>query len=126
MAAMVLKDGNEHFTIQYAKDGVNFEIASIVELMPGALGPYVPDAFNSNGNGRGITWGVSHLAPAFSWKHGLSILMRFDCDLGLDVDDPEMKHHEYYRLDPAFFYKHGLSQKQYQRIEKENQIKSQE
>ncbi len=120
IAAMVLKDGNEHFTIQYAADGVNFEIASIVEDMPGAPGPFVPDAFDSNGNGRGITWGIAHLAPAFSWQHKMSILMRFDCDLSLDVHDPEMKKHENFRLNPEDYYKKGLSGKQRQRINEEN------
>lgn len=120
IAAMVLKDGNEHFTIQFAPDGVNFEIASIVEDMPGAPGPYVPDAFNSNGNGRGITWGISHLSPAYSWQHKMSILMRFDCDLNLDVHDPEMKHHENYRMNPEDYYKKSLSKKQRERISKEN------
>lgn len=119
IAAMVLKDGNEHFTIQYAPDGVNFEIASIVEDMPGAPGPFIPDAFDSNGNGRGITWGIAHLAPAFSWGHRMSLLMRFDCDLSLDVNDPEMKHHENFRLNPEDYYKKGLSGKQRQRIAEE-------
>ena len=41
IAALVIRDGNEHFTIQYAKDGVSFEIASITELMPIAAGPFV-------------------------------------------------------------------------------------
>ena len=119
MAAMVLKDGNEHFTIQYAKDGVNFEIASIVEMMPGAPGPFVPDAFANNGNGRGITWGISHLSPAFDWGRG-SILMRFDCDLSLDIHDAEMKKHEQYHFNPEFYYQKGLSKKQRERINTEN------
>ena len=119
IAAMVLKDGNEHFTIQYAKDGVNFEIASIVEMMPGAPGPFVPDAFANNGNGRGITWGISHLSPAFGWGRG-SILMRFDCDLSLDIHDPEMKKHEQYHFNPEFYYEKGLSKKQRERIKTEN------
>ena len=45
VAALVIRDGNEHNTIQYAEDWVNFEIKSIVELMPNAGGPFVPDAF---------------------------------------------------------------------------------
>lgn len=116
IAAFATKDGNEHFTIQYAPDGVNFEIASIVELMPCAAGPYVPDAFTNTKDGRGISWGICHLAPAFSWGKGVSILMRFDCDLSLDVDDPEFKQHEYYHLDPNYYYNHGLSKKQIERI----------
>ena len=76
--------------------------------------------FANNGNGRGITWGISHLAPAFGWDPSVSILLRVDCDLSLDVHDPEMKRHEYYYLDPAFYYKHALSKKQRERIELEN------
>lgn len=119
MAAMVTRDGNEHHTIQYAKDGVNFEIASIVSLLPNAAGSFVPDAFNSNGNGRGITWGVSHFTSVNGWSTNHAILVRFDCDLSLDVDDQGMKHHnEYYK--PEFYYKHGLSKKQRERIAKQN------
>ncbi len=119
MAAMVTRDGNEHHTIQYAKDGVNFEIASIVSLLPNAAGSFVPDAFNSKGNGRGITWGLSHVIAANGWEKNHAVLLRFDCDLSLDIDDPDMKnHYEYYR--PEFFYKHGLNEKQLKRIELQN------
>ena len=45
IAALTIRDGNEHNTIQYAKDGVNFNIASIVEFMPNTAGPYIKDAF---------------------------------------------------------------------------------
>jgi hypothetical protein len=34
MAALAIKDGNERSTMQYAEDGVNFEIASVVSLPP--------------------------------------------------------------------------------------------
>jgi hypothetical protein len=47
-------DGNEHFTIQYAPDGVNFEVASITSMLPFAGGPFVPDAFADTGDGRGM------------------------------------------------------------------------
>ncbi len=90
MAALVIRDGNEHFTVQYAPDGINFEIASITSMMPVAGGPFVPDAFNSNGNGRGITWGISHFTNAGKRDTQHSILARFDCDLSLDVNDPDM------------------------------------
>lgn len=50
----------------------------------------------------------------------MSILMRFDCDLSLDLHDPDMKRHEYFQLDSEFFYKHGLSKKQRERIQSEN------
>ncbi|MCK4959666.1 MAG: glycoside hydrolase [Planctomycetes bacterium] len=112
VAALVIKDGNEHFTVQFAKDGVNFEIASITELMPVAAGPFLPDAFTDTRDGRGITWGICHNVR----PRGHSLLMRFDCDLSLDVNYPEMKMHKYVE-EPEHFYQYGLSPQLRQRIE---------
>ncbi|WP_299555915.1 glycoside hydrolase [Seonamhaeicola sp.] len=120
VAAITVKDGTEHFTIQYAKDWVNFEIASVCELVPIAPGPYVPDAFTDTKDGRGITWGMSHFVNA--GKYGVnphSILVRFDCDLSLDVDDPDMKHTGI-RHDLDVYYKQGLNKKQRKRIAEQN------
>lgn len=115
IAALVIKDGNEHFTIQYAEDGVNFEIAAITSLMPTAAGPFMPDAFTNTDYGKGITWGISHITNATDWEHNHAILLRFDCDLSLDIHDPEMKKHNYY-YKPEFYYQHGLSKEQLQRV----------
>lgn len=111
IAALVIKEGNEHFTVQFAKDGVNFEIAPITGLMPTAGDPFIPDAFTDTKYGRDITWGISHITNATTWDKNHSILLRFDCDLSPDVDDQEMKTHNYY-YKPEFYYKHGLSKKQ--------------
>ena len=110
IAALASRDGNEHFTIQYADDGVNFEIAAITELMPIAAGPFVPDAFTNTSYGKGITWGLCH-----NTRVNGSLLMRFDCDLSLDVDDPGMKRHSY-SYEPEFYYRHGLSKEQRERV----------
>lgn len=115
IAALVIRDGNEHFTIQYAKDGVSFEIASITELMPVAAGPFVPDAFTNTINGRGITWGLCHNIKAGAKGRRATVLMRFDCDLSLDFHDPEMKRHCNY-FTPDVYYKAGLSKQQRARI----------
>lgn len=120
VACFVTYDGQEHFTIQYAKDWVNFEIASITEMMPTAAGPFVQDAFTDSGDGRGITWGISHFTNAASdWKRSHSQLTRFDCDLSLDVDDPDMKK-THVRHSPEHHYKFGLKKQQRERIEEEN------
>ncbi|GAA3617406.1 family 43 glycosylhydrolase [Flavivirga amylovorans] len=118
IAALVTRNGNEHFTIQYAPDGVNFEVKSIVEMMPYAPSPYIPNTFADDGNGRGITWGICHNIKAAAGKGRCSILMRFDCDLSLDVNDPEFKKHEVIHK-PDFYYRYGLSKVQRERIEKE-------
>ena len=116
VAALSIKDGNEHFTIQYAEDWANFEIKSIVEFMPTAGGPFVPDAFTNTKDGRGITWGISHIINAGGdWNKNHAILLRFDCDLSQDVHDDEMKKH-HTTLPPEFYYTLGLTPAQRQRI----------
>lgn len=119
IAALVIRDGNEHHTVQYAEDGVNFDIKAITTLMPTAAGPYVPDAFTNTKDGRGISWGISHLTNVTKWSENHAVLLRFDCDLSQDLDDPEMKkHNTYYK--PEFYYKHGLSDSQRKRIMRAN------
>ncbi|MFC7339152.1 glycoside hydrolase family 117 protein [Haloferula chungangensis] len=115
VAALVYKDGPEHNTIQYAEDGVNFSIASITELMPYAAAPYVADAFSDTKDGRGITWGLAHFINQGGKGEYHSILVRFDCDLSLDVNDPEMKEHRVNHR-PDVYYRQGLSKKQRERI----------
>lgn len=122
IAALVIKDGNEHLTIQYAPDGINFSIAAITELMPIAAGPFIPDAFTNTKDGRGISWGVSHLVNAGAKGKQHSILLRFDCDLSRDLHDPEMKKHSnIWHNKPQYWYSHSLSKKQQERIAKTNQ-----
>ncbi len=115
VASMTIADGNEFDTIQYAEDWVNFKIAAISSVMPIAPGSHVPDAFTDTKDGRGITWGLSHFTNAGTSKTSHSILTRFDCDLSLDLDDPEMK-----RTAPLFkpevHYGMGLSAAQKKRI----------
>lgn len=121
VAAFAIRDGNESNTIQYAKDWVNFEIASSTDLMPDAAGPYVPDAFTNTKDGRGITWGISHFTvPHGDWKRNHSVLLRFDCDLSLDIHDEKMKGHH---IMPKFedLFKHNLNQKQRDRIKEETE-----
>ncbi len=121
VAALVIRDGMEHNTIQYAEDWVSFRIASIVELMPTAGGPFIPDAFTDTQDGRGITWGISHFTNAAGdWKRNHSILTRFDCDLSQDVHDVQMKGHTN-KYGPEFHYEHALSAKQRQSIRADNQ-----
>lgn len=112
VAALVYKDGPEHNTVQYAKDWVNFEIASITELMPYAAAPYVPDAFTDTKDGRGISWGLAHFINVTDdWNRFSSKLVRFDCDLSQDLHDPEMKKHRVVHP-PEVYLRQGLSERQ--------------
>lgn len=121
VAALVYKDGTEHNTIQYAEDGVNFEIAAISELMPYAAAPFIPDAFTDTKYGRGITWGLGHFINVSGYDKFNSMLVRFDCDLSLDVHDPHMKEHRVQHT-PDVFYRQKLDTIQLKRIQKETEL----
>ncbi|MGB5264420.1 MAG: family 43 glycosylhydrolase [Lutimonas sp.] len=121
VAAIVTTDGLEHHTIQYAKDWVNFEIASVSTLLPIAAGPFSKDAFTDNPNADGITWGISHFINA-GMDHSKfhSALVRFDCDLSKKTNDISLKRpYIYHSYD--VYYKQGLNENQRERIAKENE-----
>lgn len=120
IAALVYKDGNEHNTVQYAEDGVNFEIAAISELMPYAAAPFVVDAFTDTKDGRGITWGLSHFINLGGKGQFHSMLARFDCDLSQDVNDPVFKEPRV-NYGPDFYFKQNLTLKQKKRINAETE-----
>ncbi|MFI3269306.1 MAG: family 43 glycosylhydrolase [Rikenellaceae bacterium] len=90
VAAILTRDGMEHYTVQYAEDGVNFHVASIGGLMPDASGLYDPDAFTNSDYARGITWGICHINK-YQKGSTHSLMFRFDCDLSLDTHVPKMK-----------------------------------
>lgn len=117
IAGMMLLDGPEKNTVQFAPDGLNFEVKALLQVPPIAPGPFVPDAFADNGDGRGITWGLCHI----SGPNG-SILARFDCDLSRDVDRPEFKRNNL-RLDEWTYFQRVLELPGYlrQRIQHERE-----
>ena len=104
LAAIVSLDGPEKNTIQYSPDGINWEIKSIIQVPPIAPGPYIRDAYANNGNGRGFTWGLCHVKmidPETGSQY--STLVRFDCDLSLDVDRPYFKQNNLRFNDRTYF-----------------------
>ncbi|MBC8217359.1 MAG: hypothetical protein H8E73_02735 [Planctomycetes bacterium] len=91
VASLVSLDGPEKNTVQYAPDGVNFQMMSLLQVPPIAPGPLVPDAFADNGDSRGISWGLCHINPDGGGSMNDSVLARFDCDLSRDIDVPYFK-----------------------------------
>ncbi len=81
VAAMIIQDGTERNTIQYAADWENFSIASLVATPPTAAGAYVPDAFTDTKDGQGIQWGACHFIGQGKGSNRYSVLERFDCNL---------------------------------------------
>ncbi len=104
VAAIVSLDGAEKNTVQYASDGINFEVKSLIQIPPVAPGPFCYDAFADNGNGRGITWGLCHIMDKESGNNN-STLARFDCDLSLDVDRQVFKRNNLRFNDETYFQK---------------------
>ncbi|MGD8240222.1 MAG: family 43 glycosylhydrolase [Armatimonadota bacterium] len=79
VAALVTTDGYEKNTVQYAADGLNFELKAHVAIPPNAAGAFSPDDSTNTGDARGIAWGICHVTQVKSrpWP----LLLRFDCDL---------------------------------------------
>ncbi|MFC2087767.1 hypothetical protein ACFLSA_06375 [Bacteroidota bacterium] len=103
IAAIISLDGPEKNTIQWAPDGINFEVMSMIQVPPIAPGPFVPDAFADNGDGRGITWGLMHIDTEDNEGNPYKFLARFDCDLSLDVDIPELKRNNLRFMEETYF-----------------------
>ncbi|TWT85008.1 Glycosyl hydrolases family 43 [Planctomycetes bacterium CA13] len=123
IASMTSLNGPEVNTIQFALDGVNFEIASITEMMPIAPGPCVPDAFADNGDGRGITWGLCHMDVKNPGLKKHCMLARFDCDLSRDIHDRSFKR-QATRYPAEVFFMHNLDQAMRNRVKKRSQDES--
>jgi len=72
IAALLTTDGPEKNTIQYAVDGINFEIVAVLKGAPEALGPFrTPDP--DQDPLAGIGWGLCHV-----YRGGWQCIRRFE------------------------------------------------
>lgn len=72
-------DGPEKETIQWAKDGINFEIMAVVNDVPPALG-LVESLDTEKGPTEALNWGLSHTyktAPGKTWLEADNYITRF-------------------------------------------------
>ena len=74
VAALIGPTGPEKNTIQYAPDGLRFDVVSRLIDPPKAPGGYRPDAFTNSRYARGMAWGISMV------HGGDPYLVRFECD----------------------------------------------
>jgi hypothetical protein len=75
IAALLTTDGPEKNTIQYAPDGINFEIQAVIRDPPVALGMFrTPD--HDKGPLEGLRWGLCHAFGAGSWAY----IQRYEVD----------------------------------------------
>lgn len=80
-------DGPERQTIQYAPDGINFEIMAYIGPAPSAMG-LVTTLDNDIYPTEGLKWGLCHLTkvyPGESWLTGDNYLVRFSFSSSRDI-----------------------------------------
>ena len=96
VAGLVNRCGPEKNTIQFAPDGINFEVKSLVVVPPQAAGPLRIDEARNTDPLSGFNWGLSHVIP-----HSSHLAMQGRDPLGLAaIDEPwdflirwELDHH---------------------------------
>lgn len=77
IAALLTTDGPEKNTIQFAPDGINFEIQAVIKNPPHALGPF-RTADHDKRPLEGLQWGLCH---TFNWNAGgWGYIQRFHVD----------------------------------------------
>ena len=104
IVAIISVEGPEKNTVQYAQDGLNFEVVGKVTVPPVAAGPYVPDAFADSGDGRGVTWGLSHIQHANDGRMANGYLLRFDCNLSRDIRRADFYRAWNYRFPESVYF----------------------
>ncbi|GGZ84980.1 T9SS type A sorting domain-containing protein [Algibacter mikhailovii] len=78
-------DGPEKNTIQFAEDGVNFEIKGKTSNVGEALGIAAIHGPNGNHPGTGINWGLAHKYNWGTVKGASNFLHRFDLNINYDL-----------------------------------------
>ena len=109
MVAIPGLEGPEKNTVQYAPDGLNFGVVGKVSVPPVAAGPYVPDAFADTGDGRGITWGLSHVQHNNHGAMDNGYLVRFDCNLSRDIKRADFYRAWNYRYPESVYFSRGFA-----------------
>ena len=104
IVAITSLEGPEKNTVQYAIDGLNFQVVGKVTTPPVAAGPYVPDAFTGDGDGRGITWGLCHIQHDHAGPLANGYLARFDCNLSRDVQRADFYRAWNYRFPESAYF----------------------
>ncbi len=104
IVAVTSHEGPEKNTVQYAPDGLHFDVVGKVSVPPVAAGPYVPDAFADHGDGRGITWGLAHIHHDHDGPLEDSYLVRFDCNLSRDHKRADFYRAWNYRFPESVYF----------------------
>lgn len=80
IAILQHQDGPEAETIQFAADGINFEMMGSVHNIPEAAGLYRQVEVSQDDPHAGISWGLGHVLRWDAGPHGWMYINRFDLD----------------------------------------------
>ena len=109
IAAITSHEGPEKNTVQFASDGLNFEVVGKLSAPPVAAGPYVPDAFADDGDGRGVSWGLAHIQHDDAGPLRNGYLVRFDCNLSRDRKRADFYRAWNYRFPESVYFSHEFA-----------------
>ena len=104
IVAITSHEGPEKNTVQFAADGLDFEVVGKVSVPPTAAGPHIPDAFADKGDGRGVTWGLAHIQHNHNGAMANSYLVRFDCNLSRDEERADFYRAWNYRFPESVYF----------------------
>ena len=104
IVAITSHEGPEKNTVQFALDGLNFEVVGKLTVPPVAAGPHVPDAFADSGHGRGVTWGLAHIQHEHDGRMANGYLVRFDCNLSRDLQRADFYRAWNYRFPESVYF----------------------
>ena len=74
IASLIITDGPERNTIQWAPDGINFEIKSHIKWGPPAAG-LVRSLETDKSPLEALKWGLTHIYVSYDWQY----IRRFEC-----------------------------------------------
>ncbi|MFY0627080.1 MAG: family 43 glycosylhydrolase [Reichenbachiella sp.] len=99
VAILQHQDGPEAETIQFARDGLNFEIKGSATNLPEAAGLYRPNNPSKTPHG-GIQWGLNHKLKWDDGPHGWMYIKRFEIDQRVDTGQSTQLDTTYFVIVP--------------------------
>lgn len=87
MVGLLTTDGPERNTVQYAEDGINFDIKAMIKTAPHACGPF--RSGDESTPLSGMAWGLTHVLFE-GWQH----IARFDMNLDMKKNYTGRKTYE--------------------------------
>ena len=108
------------------RNGFDFFVKGKLSAPPLSAGPYVPNAFDHNEIGIGISWGLAEMeAFESSQSKNIKKLVRFECNLTKNVDRNGFFRPWNFRYPEKAYFSNKFILKNDQKIDFERNLKFQ-